>query len=77
MTLTLSPRKRIMRERTKKVKARKAALRRAGRTYYDLAALARVTHSMVWKWMNGERVSASCEQAFRVLTGNGNQRNTP
>lgn len=60
-----------MRERTKKVKARKAALRRANRTYYDLAALARVSHSMVWKWMNGERVSDPCEQAFRTLTRNG------
>lgn len=62
MTLTLTQRK-------EKVKRRKEALRRAGRTYTDLARVADVTYSMAWKWMNDVRKSSDCERAFSVLTG--------
>jgi hypothetical protein len=61
MTLTLT-------QRSAKVKRRKSALRRSGHTYADLAGLARVTYSMAWKFMNGERKSTECERAFDTLT---------
>lgn len=66
MTLTLTPGR--MKDRPRKVKTRKATLRRAGHTYEELARLAGVTYSMAWKWMNAERVSAQCERAFLTLT---------
>jgi hypothetical protein len=56
-----------MRPRPRKVKSRKAALARAGHTYDDLAALARVSYSMTWKWMNYERTSTACLSAFEYL----------
>jgi hypothetical protein len=54
-------------KRSPTVKRRKADLRSAGHTYAELAKRARVTYSMAWKWMNGERKSAECERAFAVL----------
>jgi hypothetical protein len=70
--MPLTPTRRRLKNRPRKVKNRKTALRRSGHSYTDLARLAAVTHSMAWKWMNGERVSAACERAFTVLT-NGSQ----
>lgn len=66
--MPLAPTQRTLKTRTRKVKNRKATLRRAGRTYGDLARVAAVTYSMAWKWMNGERVSNACERAFALLT---------
>jgi len=57
-----------MRQRPRKVKTRKARLALSGHTYGQLAALADVTYSMAWKWMNGERQSAPCARAFHTLT---------
>ena len=65
MTLTLAHK--TVKSRPRKVKNRKAALRRAGHTYGDLARLADVTYSMAWKWMNDERVSGDCERAYETL----------
>ena len=50
------------------VSERKAKLTSSGHVYKDLARLADVSYSMVWKWMNGERVSAPCQRAFEILT---------
>ena len=61
-------------QRPARVKRRKAALRRSGHSYTDLARVADVSHSMSWKYMNGERDSAKCDRAFAVLTGNGTTR---
>lgn len=68
MTLTLA-RKR-MKARPTKVKVRKAALAAAGHHYRDLAALSRVTYSMVWKWMNNERTSTAVLAAYNHLVAN-------
>lgn len=59
-----------MKDRPRKVKSRKAALARAGHTYTDLAALSRVTYSMVWKWMNHERTSTAVLAAYNHLVAN-------
>ena len=69
MTPTLAHPAKTMRERSLKVKSRKRSLVRSGHTYLDLAALAHVSYSMAWKWMNGERVSEPCARAFQTLTG--------
>ena len=68
MTPTLTQPIRTIRERPRLVKIRKRRLAQSGHTYDDLAALAHVTYSMAWKWMNGERVSATCQRAFGTLT---------
>jgi hypothetical protein len=74
-TLTLSPStvprrtQHVKPSRSRAIRQRKAALRASGHSYTDLMRLAAVTHSMAWKWMNGERVSQRCARAFAILTG--------
>lgn len=70
MTLTLAHERRIRKPRRRGpvVEGRKKRLRAAGASYTTLARLAGVTHSMAWKWMNGERTSAACTEAYRQLT---------
>lgn len=55
-------------EKERKARFRKKRLTAAGHVYGDLAGLARVSYSMAYKWMNGERESAKIERAFGVLT---------
>lgn len=66
MTLTQP---RTLRERPPYVKRRKRLLRKAGYSYTAFAKAADVTASMAWKWMNGDRVSSGCSEAFARLTG--------
>lgn len=70
-----------MRKRTSRVKRakeaerqriaayRKGALAAHGLVYNDVARAARVTYSMVDKWMNARRASTGCAEAFKTLTG--------
>jgi len=62
-------RKPSKRERRELSTARKAALVASGNVYNDLARVADVSYSMVYKWMNAERTSAACDRAFEMLTG--------
>lgn len=43
---------------------RKAVLKANGHSYADLARLADVSFSMVFKWMNGERESVKIARPF-------------
>jgi len=70
MTLTLTRPRRSMKQRPRKVKQRKSALIQAGHNYRDLATLAHVTYSMVWKWMNDERTSTAVLAAYQFLLAN-------
>jgi transcriptional regulator with XRE-family HTH domain len=47
---------------------RKAVLKASGHSYADLARLADVSFSMVFKWMNGDRQSDKIAEAFRRVT---------
>lgn len=69
-TVTTPTRKvKATRRRPVHIRRRKAALRLSGHSYTDLMRVAGVTHSMAWKWMNGERESQGCARAFALLTG--------
>jgi hypothetical protein len=66
MTLTLA-----QKSRQSKARIRKRGLAASGHVYGDLARLARVSYSMAYKWMNGERESAEVDRAFKTLTNGG------
>lgn len=51
------------------VEARKATLRARGLTLRQLAAVAGVSWSMAYHWINDRRRSARVATAFRALTG--------
>lgn len=48
---------------------RKRSLAAKGLGFGDLQGKARVSYSMVRKWMNAQRNSERCENAFLALTG--------
>ncbi len=67
MPLTLAQSSQI-----RKARQRKRGLAASAHVYGDLARLARVSYSMAFKWMNGERESKKCQRAYDTLTkGNG------
>ena len=48
--------------------SKKRELAASGRVYGDLARRAKLSYSMIYKWMNGERESQNCQRAFDELT---------
>ncbi len=58
-------------QRPASVNRRKKALKRLEVSYPTFAKIAKVSHSLVWKWVNGERNSERCDRAFAMLTNNG------
>lgn len=56
-------------DRARLARDRKAALRRAGYGFSDLAQAARASYSLAEKWMNARRNSPTCADAFARLIG--------
>ena len=67
MTLTL-PHTRSRRKRRGPWSRGARSVSASGASYTLLAHRAGVSHSMAWKWMNGERVSQACAAAYAALT---------